>query len=188
MSPEKPKPSITRTLGRRLLSAAACVLALWLFVGVVLHITGWRDRFDGFSVTYYTTPWPVLAAGLTALALHERHRRRPRTTIVLRILAVAAGLTWVATSWYCAPEKSASADFRVVLWNVRNNPDDLDAMAARIRSFSPGLVALAEAGTHRSSIDEWRKVFPEYKVERLPQQMLLMNRTGFQRGPSGILT
>lgn len=156
-------------------------------MGALLRLTGLRDRFDGLSIIYYTTPWPVIATGLASFAFRALQIRRNRSAGLYIIFAALAGFAWFRTSWYFAPPSSAAPDFRVLLWNVRNNEADFDAIAARIREFSPDAVALAEAGNHRSSIDFWRAAFPEYTVDRLPQQMLTMSRKNLQRQKSGVL-
>lgn len=178
---------VTRKLLRIFFSVAAFMMALWLVTGAVLHLSGWRDRLDGLSVVYYTTPWPVISVGVAALAVGAHRQRRARSAVILGVVGICAGIAWISTSWYSAPLSNKVAEVRVVFWNVRNNPDDMQAMAARIREFSPDIVALAEAGKHLSSIDEWRAIFPEYKVERLPQQMLMMSRIGLQQDKSGVL-
>lgn len=180
--------SLTRRLLYALQSLLTSVAGVWLLAGVFLRLTGVRDRFDGLSVIYYTTPWPVSAAGLAVLGFHARlMRRKNRSAGVYGILAVGAALSWLWTSLYFASPISARPDFRVLLWNVRNNEANFDAIATRIREFSPDVVALAEAGNHRSSIGFWRAAFPEYTVDRLPQQMLTMSRKNLLRQKSGIL-
>ncbi len=180
-------PSVMRRITGHVFSVAAFFGAVWMLLGVLLRLTGWRDRFDGLSVVYYTTPWLVITAGFALLAIRARLRRRSRGAAAYGILTISAGIVWLTTSWYFTRPASATADFRIVLWNVRNAPEHLEAMAKRIREFSPDIVALAEAGNYRSNIDEWRAAFPDYTVERLPQQMLVMSRTSVQRGKRGVL-
>ncbi|MHA3773381.1 endonuclease/exonuclease/phosphatase family protein [Verrucomicrobiota bacterium sgz303538] len=176
---------------RRLLSPAVPVIAvigeIWLAIGVLLRLIGWRDRFAGLSLVYYSTPWAVIAAGFAALAVYARWRQQMRTALVRGLVAIAAGVAWLATCWYMGSPSSASPDFRLVLWNVRNNGRGFDGIAARLKEFSPDVIALAEAGTHLSDIPRWRGAFPEYAVERLPGQMLSMSKGGLQRGSNGLL-
>lgn len=96
-------------------------------------------------------------------------------------------MAWLWTSLYFASPNAARPDFRILLWNVRNNEANFDDIAARIREYSPDVVALAEAGKRRDSIDFWRAAFPEYSVERLPQKMVTMSRKNLQHQKSGVL-
>ena len=179
--------NLTRSFSAPLLSVLTMAGSVWFLVGSFLRLSGLRDRFDGFSVIYYTTPWLVTAAGMAALGFHARRTRRNRSAGFYNILAAGAVIAWLWTSWYSAAPVAAKPDFRVLLWNVRNNEADFDDIAARIREFSPDVVALAEAGKRRNSIDFWRAAFPDYSVERLPQHMLTMSRKNLQHQKSGVL-
>ena len=62
------KPALKSLVER----VAAGSLRVWLIAGILLHITKLRDAWRPLSLVYYTTPWPVIAAGLFVLALHAR--------------------------------------------------------------------------------------------------------------------
>jgi vancomycin resistance protein VanJ len=156
---------------------AAWALAGWLAAGVLLRATQVRDSVPGISLVFYTTPWPVIAAGLLALTLHACRQRRRRLAVASAFLAAAAVLAWIAASWRWTPESAEPADLRIVLWNVSRPEARLPRITGWLRAHDADVIAIAEAEPRGvRTLDRWRAAFPEYRVEPLPGNMLCLVR------------
>ena len=166
-------------------------LRLWMIVGILLRVTRIRDRFDGLSVVYYSTPWPALACGFVILAIHHyrrAHRHAMRRTIAFTVVAL---FTWIATSWHSAPPAMREADLRLVHWNVARPLDRLPGCARWLRAQNADIICLSETEPLETQTGAlWQAEFPDYRIIQSPISMFCLVRgevvstTGFDLGPS----
>ncbi len=151
---------------------AAGSLRVWLIAGILLRVTRLRDGFDPLALVFYTTPWPVIAAGLAVLALHAWRLRRWHAMRRYIIFTGAALFTWIALSWHSEPPPAQAPALRVALWNVaRPAPSRLPPVAAWLKAQNADLIALAEG-----DVEGWAAHFPEHQVEYLKGEMICLVR------------
>lgn len=157
---------------------AAGSLRVWLIAGILLRLTKLRDAWRPLSLVYYSTPWPVIAAGLLILALHARrvghaHARR-------RYLTLTAGalFTWIALSWYSAQAPASPATFRFVLWNTGHPTSRFGLVTRWLHAQQADIIAVAESQqiSGPDNLDQWRKSFPGFQAARLGGEMLCLVR------------
>lgn len=172
----------------RLARLAATALRVWLIVGILLRVTRLRDRFDPLALVYYTTPWPMIAAGLAVLAAH--HWRLGNKHRVRRYVLLTAGaiFVWVALGWHSQPETAGVPHLRVVLWNVSRPDALLPRAAAWLRKQDADVIALAEAHPNDgSNLQRWQGEFLSYRIADLPANMLCLVRGEILDANSGSL-
>ncbi|HEX8296286.1 MAG TPA: endonuclease/exonuclease/phosphatase family protein [Chthoniobacteraceae bacterium] len=169
-------------------SLAAGGLRVWLIVGILLRVTRLRDGWDFLAPVFYSTPWPVIAAGLAVLAAHCRRRGKGHAFRRYLVLTGGALFTWVATSWYSAPAPDRAADLRMIHWNVSRPDSLLRAKAAWLRGRQPDLICLAEVEPRdQRTLDRWRAEFPEYELQTVRGNMACLVRGQFIRSEVGEL-
>lgn len=169
-------------------SLAAGALRVWIIIGILLRITRLRDWVPGLSLVYYTTPWPVMAAGFVVLALHGWRRGNRRALVRYVLFTGGALFTWVALSWHSTPEPAQSHDLRVVLWNVSEPDAKLPQIAAWLRAQDADVIALAEAETSRgAAAARWEAELPGYTARSGPGKMLCLVRGRFVEHASSSL-
>ncbi len=154
-----------RTAFRFIEDRLAGALRAWMIVGILLRVTRIRDRFDGLSLVYYSTPWPALAAGFVVLAVH--HYRRANWHPMRRYIAftVVALFTWIATSWYSVAAVEGETNVRLVQWNVARPIERLTGCTKWLKAQNPDIICLSEAQPeHTPSRDLWQLEFPDYRV------------------------
>lgn len=162
---------------RHLEDRAALALRLWIMAGILLRVTRLRDRFDGLSLVYYSTPWPVMAAAFVLLAAHAWRRGRMHPVRRYAAFTVLALVVWVSTSWYSAPAAGGSGGVRVVHWNVGRPDWRLGAAAAWLRGQDADVICLAEVEPkRRRTIERWSAAFPEYTLQQAPENLLCLVR------------
>ncbi len=158
-------------------SLAAGALRVWIIAGILLRVTGLRDRVPGLSLVFYTTPWPVMAAAFVLLALHGWRRGNRRALVRYVLFTGGALFTWVATSWRWTPEPTLQPDLRVVLWNVGAPDARVPQMAAWLRAQDADVIALAEAGSSESTAAaRWQAELPGFSAQSGPGKMLCLVR------------
>lgn len=142
----------------------AGALRVWMITGILLRVTRLRDRWDPFALVFYTTPWPVIAAGFVLLGLHSYRLGKRHAVVRYCVLTCAALFTWAAMSWYDAkPSASATPPLRVVLWNVARPEWRLPKQVSWLRRQDADIISLAEAETKETATsDRWHQLFPEY--------------------------
>jgi endonuclease/exonuclease/phosphatase (EEP) superfamily protein YafD len=161
---------------RRGLSFLAWSSSAGLILAILVRLTV-RDRFMVSQVIFYGTPWPVIAAGATVLAVWWLWHGRNRLSAIYALLAVAASGLWLALSWRWQPPPTAPGDVRVVLWNVSRPQRGLSPMARWLRNQNADVIALAEG--HRrgtSNLADWQRELPGYMAMELPAEMTLFVR------------
>jgi endonuclease/exonuclease/phosphatase (EEP) superfamily protein YafD len=162
---------------RHLEDRAALALRLWIMAGIVLRVTRLRDRFDGLSLVFYSTPWPVMAAAFVGLAVHFRRRGNWHAVRRYSAFTVAALFTWFATSWYSAPVPDTAPDLRFVHWNVARPDWRLDGCAKWLLAQDADVICLAETEPlEKPTLDRWRAAFPQYTLIESPVSLVCLVR------------
>jgi len=152
-------------------------LRAWMIVGILLKVTRVRDRFDGLSLVYYSTPWPVLAFGFLLLAAHNYRRARWHPMRRYIAFTVVALFTWIATSWYSAEPVPGEAEVRLVQWNVDRPVDRFDRCVKWLRAQNPDIICLSEAEPEETRTrDLWQREFPGYRLLPGAMNMLCLVR------------
>lgn len=169
-------------------SLAAMALRIWLIVGILLRVTRLRDRWDPLTLVYYTTPWPMIAAGLAILALHHArlgHQHR-RTRYI--VLSAGALFTWFALSWHSGAPSADPVALRVVHWNVARPNKLLPEVTAWLQRQDADFIAVAEAlPKDGSTLQRWAAAFPDYQVHLSQGNLLCLVRGGLLETTGGWL-
>lgn len=166
-----------RSFLRHLEDRAATALRIWIIVGVLLRVTHLRDRFVGLSLVFYSTPWPVMAAGFLGLAVHAWRRGKMHPMRRYAAFAVVAVVVWVSLSWCWAPASETAPGIRFVHWNV-GRPDWRLGPAIRwLRAQDADVICLAEVEPkNKATLDRWRAAFPDYVAQEAPLNLLCLVR------------
>jgi vancomycin resistance protein VanJ len=159
------------------LSRAAITSGTTLFlIGLVLRVTV-RDQWDGWSVFFYATPWPVLAVLAILIGVAHGLRRRKR----LAASFVAAGLicagAWYGQSVVRNPMTETPHQCRVVSWNAEHSKRQLPEVIETVRAFHGDIIGITETeSTHPADAERWKAAFPHQTVKTLPGFMLFITR------------
>jgi endonuclease/exonuclease/phosphatase (EEP) superfamily protein YafD len=150
------------------------LLAIVLFVsGLAIRATV-RDRYDGWSIVYYATPWPVLAAVAVAAAIASAHRK---ARLTWGISSFACAVAWLGFSWVNSPASAEPSQLRVVSWNAEHPKRRLPEVIAIARAFEADLLGITETeSTAPADAEKWRSAFPGFNVRTLPGFMLFITR------------
>lgn len=169
--------------------AAAGSLRLWLFLGVLLRLTTLRDRFQPLALIFYTTPFPVMAAGFLVLAAHEWRLRHDHATRRNLILLGGALFCWYHFSWHILGETPRPENLRCVEWNVARPEGRLPHIAKWLLAQDADIIALAEAIDKTTpDLTKWQHAFPGYVLVPLPAEMLCLVRGELVSAETGELT
>ncbi|MGB8168043.1 MAG: endonuclease/exonuclease/phosphatase family protein [Chthoniobacteraceae bacterium] len=172
----------------RIENLAATGLRAWLIVGILLRVTRLRDRFDGLALVFYSTPWPVIAAGFVGLALHYYRRGNGHAVRRYAAFTLVALFTWVATSWFSTPPAAGVPALTFIQWNVAGPDQRLASCAAWMRQRNPDIICLSEFRPIKVEVmDRWRREFPDYVVTGGHGYMLCLVRGEVLASESGIL-
>ena len=160
----------------RLLSVAGIAATALLALALLLRLTV-RDSIFGPSLLFYATPWPVMAAGAAATALFWRWKKRRLPAAALALLAVAALVTWLQSSWQRHARPATRGALRAVHWNVSRPARSLPAIARWLRAQDADVITLAEGHSRRrSTLAQWRAELPEYEVAECIGEMTCLVR------------
>lgn len=156
----------------------AGALRAWIIAGILLRVTRLRDSWDWLALVFYTTPWPVVAAGFCILAVRARLLNQAHALRRYVLFTGGALFTWVATSWYAAPPPPAAAPaVRVVHWNVARPDVLLPRAAAWLRAQDADILCIAEAQPRvKRTLDRWRTEFPDYRLQPAAGEMICLVR------------
>ena len=158
---------------------AVGMLRVWIVTGILLRVTNLRDRWHPLAVVFYSTPWPVMAAGFLILALHAARHRRRHVVRRYALLSGASIFVWFALSWYFTPVPPPLGPnpIRVITWNAGHPGARFGIVSKWLRAQNADILAIAEAQPEGGDIlAQWRAAFPEYQVEPLPGEMLCLVR------------
>jgi len=159
---------------------------LMCLVGVVVRCTV-ADTSPSLAPLYYATPAPVLVAlaGMAAVACRQRRRR-----LAVAWLLLAGGLaTWSVPHLLANRDSPPGSDsISVMCWNAARGVAGWDRVAGEVRSRSPDVVGLVEAGgtgpvRHRF----WQEQCPGYSVSTLGSGMVLLVKGRVEQAGSGSL-
>jgi endonuclease/exonuclease/phosphatase (EEP) superfamily protein YafD len=157
--------------------AAAGSLRVWIFLGVLLRLTTLRDRFHPLAIIFYTTPFPVMAAGFLVLAAHEWRLRHEHATRRNLLLLGGALFAWYHYSWHFQSAPSQPENLRCVEWNVARPSSRLPHIAQWLHAQNADVIALAEAvDEHAPDVSRWQHAFPGYVLVPLGAEMLCLVR------------
>jgi vancomycin resistance protein VanJ len=178
------KPAVHRVIER----VAAGSLRVWLIAGILLRLSKLRDAWRPLSLVYYSTPWPVIAAGLLILALHARRVGHAHARRRYLILTAGALFTWIALSWYSALAPEGKPAFRLVAWNVGHPGALFGRVTGWLQAEDADLIAIAEAEPEREDrMADWRAQFPDYQEIWAGGEMLCMARGEITLVEKGLL-
>jgi endonuclease/exonuclease/phosphatase (EEP) superfamily protein YafD len=156
---------------------AAGSLRVWLIVGILLRVTRVRDAWYPLAYVFYTTPWPVTAAGLFVLALHARRAGHAHATRRYVILTAGALFIWIALSWRSGPEFSAQPALRLVAWNTGHPQRLFEPVTGWLKAQDADIIAVAESRPDEFDMTpRWRERFPEYQVVAIDGEMICLAR------------
>lgn len=161
----------------RLILRAGSVFCLVLFtVGLIVRLTV-RDRFDGLSVIFYATPWPVLAVLLIFPMILWAGFRRLKLTAIFVILFVGCLVCWISRSWFRNAVVGTPASFRALYWNTAHPARILPNVIEKVRASGADIIGLAEVECRRlEDTAAWQSAFPGYTVRTLRGELLLITR------------
>ena len=129
------------------------------------------------SLLFYTTPWPVIAAGAVAAAFYWRMKNRRVLAAALAFLSVAALAAWLQSSWQRHPRPATRGELRVVHWNVSRPARGLPAIAGWLRAQDADVITLAEGHSRkRSTLARWQAELPGYEGAELIGEMTCLIR------------
>lgn len=151
---------------------SAYLAAALLVSGLLLRVTV-KDRFDGFSLIFYATPWALQMVAGVVCAIHWRkHRRVSRAFVVVAILCASA---WAWTSFRFAPKDSGRAEFRVAYWNVARPGWRIDGVLERAKSWQADLLGLGESKAGGPLQVKWNQQLAPKLITELHRQMMLVS-------------
>ena len=148
-----------------------------LIVAAAIHLAV-RDQFAVLAPVTYASPWPlVLVAALGLASIHGWRRAWRAAVLCLAVLTVAAW-QWTGT-WGHSPSSEAPAgpECRLLFWNAARPDHASRALIDAIREERADLVALVEAGrVSDEARDAYARELPDFRVHRLPGDMLVLSR------------
>ena len=150
---------------------SALVAAVMLVAGLLVRLTV-RDRYDGISIIYYATPWPLLAFAGAVCAVFWRKRRRLRLTLVA--IAFVCASAWVMTSFRFVPKDTTRAEFRVTYWNVARPGWRIAGVLDRATAWQADLLGFGESKAGGPLQAQWAQRLAPKVVTELHRQMTLV--------------
>lgn len=164
--------------------AFACFATVLFPVGLAVRLTV-KDDVDGLAMVYYATPWIVLAVYGGVAAWYWRAWRKCAPVVALAATACAGAWGW--TSWRAAPKDSGPADFRVAYWNCARTDWRVDGMLPMVQGWRADLLCFGEGRTKGSLAGKWQEAFPDFRVQALPREMVLIGPQDAMLRSSGTL-
>ena len=165
------------TMRLKFLFRAAVIIGAILFViGLVLRLSI-RDQADGWSVVFYATPWPVLAAlaVLIGVVLWGRSWKWLAGSFVVAGLACAGA--WYGQCVIRRPGNETAGQCRVVSWNAEHPKAALPDVIEAVHAFQGDIIGITETeSTEPADAERWTAAFPNYTVRTLPGFMLFITR------------
>jgi endonuclease/exonuclease/phosphatase (EEP) superfamily protein YafD len=178
------KPALKSMVER----VAAGSLRVWLIAGILLRITKLRDAWPPLALVFYTTPWPVIAAGLFVLALHARRLGHAHARRRYLILTAGAVFTWFALSWYAAPAPAAPPTFRLVAWNTGHPAGRFGVVTKWLHDQDADVIAIAEsAPIDVDNLPKWQASFPDYQILKARGEIICLVRGEITMVEQGLL-
>ena len=134
--------------------------ALLLLLGLLVRVSGLRDRVVVPGVVFYATPWPVLAALAFALACYALGRRRRARGLILALVLAGSAAMWTRQSFVRAQPQGGEIALRLVFWNAARPEARRAQSVAYLKSFKADIVAVAESNVYQDEMPvEWRDGF-----------------------------
>lgn len=158
--------------------------AVMLVAGLLLRVTV-KDRFDGFSLIFYATPWALQMLAAVVCAIHWRKRRR--VSRAFAVVAILCASVWAWTSFRFAPKDAGRAEFRVAYWNIARPGWRIDGVLERAKSWKADLLGFGECKAGGSLQVKWNQQLAPKLITELRRQMMLVSAEHADLVETGLL-
>jgi endonuclease/exonuclease/phosphatase (EEP) superfamily protein YafD len=146
-----------------------------------------KDGIDAFSVVYYSTPLPILAAFSFMLGMVWLLSKRIRAAQFYFIFAIGCLIAWSYESFSLNSRAPAPGNLKLFFWNAAHNKK-AGEIVGYINRFDADLIGIVEAGTtSKKSRSLWKNAFPSYNVEILAGEMAFITKGEVLSKESGYL-
>jgi endonuclease/exonuclease/phosphatase (EEP) superfamily protein YafD len=146
-----------------------------------------KDWVETFSVVYYATPLPILAIFSLVLGIIWLLSKRSRAAKLYFTLTLGCLIAWSCSSFSANSGAPAPSNLKLFFWNAAHNKRT-EEIANYIHRFNADLIGIVEAGTKAKKVkNKWKNAFPDYNVETLAGEMVLMTRGEILAKESGAL-
>lgn len=173
-----------RVLGRGLWAILALGATVVLLIGLPVRLA-LRDSVQTFAVVYYATPWVVLAVCGYLAAWYWRAWRKVALGILL--LALCCTGAWIGTAFRFGAAPGGVAAFRVAYWNCARPGWRLGGILPKVESWRADLVCFGESRPTGPLSTRWAETFPNYRIQPLAREMLVLGPEATERKSSGSL-
>lgn len=141
--------------------AAACLL----LAGLLIRVSGLRDRLPLPGVIFYATPWPVLAGLAFALSCYALGRRRRARALALSLVLAGSAAMWTSHSFVRALPEQGDIALRLVYWNAAYPNNRRAQCVSYLQSLHADILAVAESNVYTDDgTADWRAGFPGCSV------------------------
>ena len=145
---------------KRLTPWIARAAAGLLLAGLLVRMSGLRDRHPLPGVIFYATPWPVLAGLAFGLACYALGRRRRARALALALVLAGSSAMWVRQSFVRAQPEPGEVAMRLVYWNAARPERRRAQCVSYLQSLHADIIALGEANVYTDDFPaEWRDGF-----------------------------
>ena len=139
------------------LARAAAAL---LLIGLLVRVSGLRDRLPVADLIFYATPWPVLAALAFALACYALGRQRRARALALALVLAGSTAMWTRQSFVRAQPERGDIALRFVFWNAGRPEKRRAPCVSYLQSLKADIIAVGESNVYTDDLPaEWRDGF-----------------------------
>ncbi|MCA9742352.1 MAG: endonuclease/exonuclease/phosphatase family protein [Deferribacteres bacterium] len=134
-----------------------------------------KDRIAEFALIYYATPLPMLVlAGFVIAAFHffTKQHQLARLAVVLALICL---ISWPLQSFSLNWTTHSNDQLKLFFWNIAQKKRT-DEVIKLIEREKADIIGIVESGIKRRHRKIWEETFPEYHVEFLRKQMLLLTK------------
>ena len=145
---------------KRLAPWLARSAAALLLLGLLVRVSGLRDRLPVSGLIFYATPWPVLAGLAFALACYALGRQRRARALALALVLAGSAALWTRHSFIRAQPERGEVALRLAYWNA-GRPEKRRAACVRyLQSLQADIIAVGESNVYTDDFPaEWRDGF-----------------------------
>ncbi|MEO7318247.1 MAG: endonuclease/exonuclease/phosphatase family protein [Chthoniobacteraceae bacterium] len=134
--------------------------AALLLIGLLVRVSGLRDRLPVTDVIFYATPWPVLGGLAFALACYALGRQRRARALVLALVLAGSTAMWTRHSYVRAQPQRGDIALRLVFWNAGRPEKRRAQCVSYLQSLKADIIAVGESNVYTDDLPvEWRDGF-----------------------------
>jgi len=163
-----------RAVSNRLLTIYIFILFIFI-LGLTIRIMV-QDRWVGFALIFYMTPWPVLS-GFSFLGMLYWIKRKQKKAVLIHFFGVIALLfSWFSLNHYNNP-KTLTGDYRTMFWNVDRYPLGVKGVIDHVKQKNADFIGLVEAKPKiNEDMNLIEATFNNYELHSLKGGMLFLTR------------